>query len=162
MFKIYYPCDFCYLLLRSDGEVLLSVDFVGVRGEDAPCELLNSAFKQLELYFKGRLREFSVPLAVLGSAFERKVYQALREIPYGQTATYSQIATRVGRLNAARAVGNANAKNALPIFVPCHRVVGVNSLGGYSGGVGLAGVSPLDIKRYLLKLEGVDLKKFKG
>ncbi len=161
MFKIYYPCDFCYLLLRSDGKVLSSLEFVGVRGEDAPCELLNSAFKQLELYFKGRLREFNLPLAVFGTDFERKVYQALREIPYGQSATYSQIAARVGRLNAARAVGNANAKNPLPIFVPCHRVVGVNSLGGYSGGVGLVGVSPLDIKQYLLRLEGVDLSKFK-
>ena len=181
-----------HLLLRSDGEVLTSVEFVGVRGgkfefgrekfatnekwaefganlrenlgqgvgkfEENSCELLEQARAQLGAYFAGALREFSVPLAEFGTAFERRVYSALREIPYGQTASYAQIAARVGRAKAARAVGNANAKNPLSIFVPCHRVVGANSLGGYSGGAGLAGVKPLDIKRFLLRLEGVDLR----
>ena len=194
MFKIYYPCDFCYLLLRSDGKVLTSVEFVGVRGgkfefgrekfatsekwaefgenlhenlgqgagkfkfEENSCELLEQARAQLGAYFVGALREFSVPLAEFGTAFERRVYSALREIPYGQTASYAQIAARVGRAKAARAVGNANAKNPLPIFVPCHRVVGATSLGGYSGGAGLSNTDPLDIKRFLLKLEGADLR----
>ena len=181
-----------HLLLRSDGEVLTSVEFVGVRGgkfefgrekfatnekwtefdenlpenlgqgagkfEENSCELLEQARAQLGAYFAGVLREFSVPLLESGSEFECRVYRALREIPYGQTASYAQIAARVGRAKAARAVGNANAKNPLPIFVPCHRVVGANSLGGYSGGAGLSNTDPLDIKRFLLKLEGVDLR----
>ena len=174
MFKFYYPCDFSYLLLQSDNKKLLSVDFTAFREDDKPCELLLKACEELDLYFAGRLRKFQLPLARCGTAFERKVYQALSEIPYGQVMSYAQVAHKIGSLNAARAVGNANAKNPLPIFVPCHRVISANGLGGYSGGVGLFEslqganltqnenskgkfTSPLDIKRYLLKLEGVDL-----
>ena len=107
------------------------------------------------------------------------MYQALNEIPYGQVMSYAQVARKIGSLNAARAVGNANAKNPLPIFVPCHRVISANGLGGYSGGIGLFEglqganlaknenfkgkfTSPLDIKRYLLGLEGVDLSKIES
>ncbi len=182
-----------HLLLRSDGRVLTSAEFMGLRGgkfefgrdkfavsekwtefgekfgefgadkfefEENSCEILEQARVELGAYFAGNLREFRTPLAEFGSEFERRVYRALREIPYGQSATYSQIAARVGRAKAARAVGNANAKNPLPIFVPCHRVVAANGLGGYSGGAGLAGTDPLEIKRFLLKLEGVDLRGF--
>ncbi len=147
-----------HLLLRSDGRVLLSAEFMGVLGgkfefEENSCEILEQARVELGAYFAGNLREFRTPLAEFGSEFERRVYRALREIPYGQSASYAQIAARVGRGGAARAVGNANAKNPLPIFIPCHRVVGAKSLGGYSGGAGLAGTNPLEIKRFLLALE---------
>lgn len=179
MFKMYFECEFFQLLLRSDGLVLESVEFVGFGGENKPCKLLERACEELALYFAGRLCKFQLPLAKCGTAFERKVYQALSEIPYGQVMSYAQVARKIGSLNAARAVGNANAKNPLPIFVPCHRVISANGLGGYSGGVGLfeslQGVnlaksenfkgkftSPLDIKRYLLGLEGVDLSKIEG
>ena len=101
-------------------------------------------------YFAGARRVFTVPLAPAGTPFQRLVWDALREIPYGATATYGEIAARIGRPGAARAVGSANHHNPLSIFVPCHRVLGANgALTGYAGG--------LEAKRKLLAIEGVRL-----
>lgn len=276
MFQIYYKCDFCYIFIQSDGARLISAEFTSTCGVDKPCELLKFAARELDLYFAGRLQSFATPLLVQGSPFKKAVYQALREIPYGQTATYKDIARKVWLKNAVnsgfgavsgnlafengeikakissenfsenrgnlarnlgfenggnlseisaenlpiRAVGNANARNKLPIFIPCHRVVATNGLGGYSCGRDLSvnldknfyenfykklgknlgnfnenlsenfsrnssknsdinlrnlnrnsnenlvnlnknlGIKPLDIKRFLLNLEGVDIAKF--
>lgn len=137
MFKIYYTCDFSYILLQSDSKKLLSAKFTQFKQEDHPCELLIEACKQLDLYFSGNLKQFDLPLAILGTSFERRVYEALCEIPYSQTVSYKELAASIGAKNAARAVGRANAKNALPIFVPCHRVVSSKGLGGYSAGAEL-------------------------
>ncbi|HEG1569568.1 TPA: MGMT family protein [Campylobacter jejuni] len=82
--------------------------------------------------------------------FESKVYKALMEIPYGKIATYKDIAEKINHPKAFRAVGNANSKNQIPIFIPCHRVIASNGIGGYNGG--------LEIKRFLLENEGVNLK----
>jgi methylated-DNA-[protein]-cysteine S-methyltransferase len=102
---------------------------------------------QLRAYFKGRLREFDLPLAPEGTAFEQKVWKALLKIPYGRTIAYGELARRIGKPGAARAVGLANGRNPLPIVIPCHRVIGSNGkLTGYGGG--------LDTKRWLLTLEG--------
>jgi methylated-DNA-[protein]-cysteine S-methyltransferase len=112
-------------------------------GTDIPRE----ARAQLAAYFAGRLREFDLPLAPRGGAFELRVWQALLEIPYGTTCSYSDIARRLGSPGASRAVGAANGRNPIPIVVPCHRVIGADgSLTGYGGG--------LETKRYLLRLEG--------
>ncbi|TQR34713.1 methylated-DNA--[protein]-cysteine S-methyltransferase [Campylobacter sp. MIT 99-7217] len=154
MFKLYYLCEFSYILLKSDTQALISAEFCEKKQEEEnSCELLEKAFYQLDMYFKRQLFEFKLPLKEQGNGFEAKVYKALCEIPYGKTATYKEIALKIGHKNAFRAVGNANSKNQLPIFVPCHRVVGVNSLGGYTSAL----KNSLDIKRYLLRLEGIKL-----
>ena len=105
------------------------------------------ALGQLRAYFKGTLRDFDLPLAPEGTAFELKVWKALLKIPYGRTISYGELARRIGNPNASRAVGLANGRNPLPIVIPCHRVIGSNGkLTGYGGG--------LDTKRWLLTLEG--------
>jgi methylated-DNA-[protein]-cysteine S-methyltransferase len=104
------------------------------------------AVEQLREYFAGERREFTVPLAPHGTAFEQRVWSALREIPFGETVSYGEIARRIGSPTAARAVGLANGRNPIAVIVPCHRVIGANgSLTGYGGG--------LERKRYLLDLE---------
>jgi methylated-DNA-[protein]-cysteine S-methyltransferase len=102
--------------------------------------------RQLDEYFAGQRTAFDLPLSMHGTPFQRSVWSALREIGYGQTASYGEIARRVGRPGAARAVGIANGRNPISIVVPCHRVIGADgSLTGYGGG--------LERKRYLLELE---------
>ena len=116
----------------------------GPRDDDHP--VLAMAVAELSAYFAGELTEFTVPLRLEGSEFERRVWQRLRAIPYGETRTYGQIAAELGDPKAARAVGLANNHNPIAIIVPCHRVIGANgSLVGYGGG--------LDNKRLLLELE---------
>ena len=114
------------------------------RGEETP--LLRVARTQLLEYLSGARRSFDLPLDPAGTAFQRSVWEALRAIPYGQTRTYGEMAAAVGRPKAVRALGQANHVNPLPIFIPCHRVVGKNgALTGYAGG--------LDLKGALLALE---------
>jgi methylated-DNA-[protein]-cysteine S-methyltransferase len=109
-------------------------------------EPFREAIAQLDAYFNGRLRRFDLALAPEGTPFQREVWSALTDIPYGETVSYSELARRIGRPAASRAVGAANGKNPLPIVVPCHRVIGANgSLTGFGGG--------LAIKRRLLELE---------
>lgn len=116
--------------------------------EEGETPLTAWAAAELEEYFSGRRRGFTVPLSPSGTPFQQSVWQALREIPYGQTRSYGQIAAAVGRPGAARAVGMANHDNPLLIFTPCHRVVGKNgALTGFACG--------LEVKRRLLELEGV-------
>ena len=108
--------------------------------------LLRQAAAELREYFAGQRRQFTVPLAPKGTPFQQKVWKALQEIPYGETRSYKEIAIAVGNEKACRAVGLANNRNPLPIFIPCHRVVGSDGkLVGYAGG--------LDVKTFLLELE---------
>jgi methylated-DNA-[protein]-cysteine S-methyltransferase len=101
---------------------------------------------ELEAYFAGRAVDFDIPLAPAGTPFQQAVWQALRGIPYGATASYAEIARRIGRPRAVRAVGLANARNPIAIIVPCHRVIGADgTLTGYAGG--------LERKQALLELE---------
>src|SRR5262249_8276001 len=94
------------------------------------------AKEQLAAYFAGRLTEFDLPLAMEGTDFQRRVWQELREIPYGVTISYGELAKRVGNPNGSRAVGLANGHNPISIIVPCHRVIGSNGkLTGYGGGL---------------------------
>jgi methylated-DNA-[protein]-cysteine S-methyltransferase len=105
-------------------------------------------FAQLEAYFSGALKDFDLPLHYTGTGFQNTVWAALVEIPYGQTISYGELAARIGRPKASRAVGAANGANPLPIVVPCHRVIGADkSLIGFGGG--------LEIKQFLLDHEGV-------
>jgi O-6-methylguanine DNA methyltransferase len=117
-----------------------------VRSPEDP--LVADAIGQLSEYFAGARETFTVPLRPAGTPFQLSVWRALEEIPYGDTRTYRDIARSIGRPTATRAVGAANGQNPLPIFVPCHRVIGSNgSLTGFGGG--------LDVKLALLRLEGV-------
>jgi methylated-DNA-[protein]-cysteine S-methyltransferase len=108
--------------------------------------LLREAGLQLSQYLHGERRQFTLPLAPAGSDFFQRAWQALVAIPYGETRSYQQIATELGNAKACRAVGLANNRNPLPIFIPCHRVIGANqTLTGYRGG--------LSLKQTLLDLE---------
>ena len=138
------------LTLIGDGAALTglymerrqALDAGWVRDDAALAE----ARRQMEAYFAGELTTFEVPLAPRGTAFQEKVWQALRTIPYGTTASYRDIAIQVGNPTAVRAVGAANGRNPISIIVPCHRVIGANgSLTGYGGG--------MERKRWLLDLE---------
>lgn len=156
------------LLLQATDEGLLRVDFyqpsalalqikqdknrltlpftqqLGTLAEDHP--LLTSTKQALEGYFLGQSTAFTQPIIATGTEFQTKVWQALRQIPYGQTISYQQIAQQIGKAKASRAVGMACGKNPIGIIVPCHRVIGSNgALTGYAGG--------LAYKRALLKLE---------
>lgn len=140
-----------YALEENEGQ--LTRMWVGDRITLAPADvdiretpLLKEAKAQLDAYFAGRLKLFELPLAPAGTEFQMKVWNALCTIPYGETITYGQLAERIGNANASRAVGMANSRNPLPVFIPCHRVVGTGGkLTGYTGG--------LDIKVKLLQLE---------
>lgn len=103
--------------------------------------------RQLKAYFNGKLQQFDLPLAPEGTPFQMKVWHTLRSIPYGETWSYGELARRIRKPAASRAVGAANGQNPLPVIIPCHRVIGANgSLTGFGGG--------LPIKRKLLALEG--------
>lgn len=108
--------------------------------------VLDAAQRQLEEYFRGTRRQFDLPIRMQGTPFQIAVWNALKEIPYGETISYGEIAARIGRPNAARAVGMANHRNPIAIIVPCHRVIGMNgTLTGYAGG--------LSVKQWLLEWE---------
>ncbi|MFC2991203.1 methylated-DNA--[protein]-cysteine S-methyltransferase [Halomonas tibetensis] len=141
------------------GEILLCADPAGLRqliltaeeltdpeGARRDDDALIDAREQVLAYLDGRRRSFSLPLAPGGSDFQRQVWAALLRIPWGETRTYGELARRLGREGAARAVGAANGANPLPLLIPCHRVVAASGLGGYSGGLAL--------KRRLLEMEG--------
>ncbi|WP_136067443.1 methylated-DNA--[protein]-cysteine S-methyltransferase [Modicisalibacter radicis] len=115
-----------------------------------PHPLIERSKAQLAEYFRGERRVFSLPLAPRGTDFQQRVWQRLREVPYGETCSYATISRGIGSPNSHRAVGAANGRNPLAIIVPCHRVIGSNGqLTGYAGG--------LPRKQWLLRLEGVDL-----
>ena len=118
---------------------------IGDRDDDLP--VLAEARRQLTAYFARELTDFDLPLAPVGTDFQRRVWEQLERIAYGETASYGEIAGRLGMTNAAsRAVGLANGRNPIPIVVPCHRVIGANgTLTGYAGG--------LERKQQLLELE---------
>lgn len=131
--------------ISEEDDAIVALDWG--RGRDqARTPLLVRAVAQLQDYFDGARGDFDLPLAPHGSAFQRRVWDALRAIPPGETRTYGELARLLG--SSARAVGQANSVNPIPIIIPCHRVVGAGgALGGYSGGEGPA------TKRMLLDIE---------
>ena len=143
------------LLLAADAHGLRLIEFNSPRhpmqrGSDwreGYNDVLSETRAQLDAYFAGTRRTFDLPLAPRGTEFQRGVWQALATIPYGETISYAQLAARVGKPSAMRAVGAANGRNPLPMVLPCHRVIGSNgSLTGFGGG--------LPTKQFLLTLEG--------
>jgi methylated-DNA-[protein]-cysteine S-methyltransferase len=141
------------LLLLSDGHALRGLymqdgrkPMTIVPGWERSTAPFADVRAQLEEYFAAQRTSFDIPLVMGGAPFERRVWHALQEIPYGETVSYGEIARRVGEPSAARAVGLANGRNPIAVIVPCHRVIGANgTLTGYGGG--------LERKRLLLELE---------
>lgn len=141
------------LMVAGDGERLYRISFPSGKRAARPADgwrrddgLFGEVFAQLRAYFAGELIRFDLPLRFGGTSFQNTVWAGLCDIPYGETISYSELARRIGRPTASRAVGAANGANPLPIVVPCHRVVGADgSLTGFGGGV--------ETKRYLLRHE---------
>jgi methylated-DNA-[protein]-cysteine S-methyltransferase len=148
---IYYHSPAGWLRISENGEAVTAVLWVKApqepveTGEEAT-SLLRETVRQLSEYFAGKRRIFEIPLAPQGTAFQLRTWQALREIPYGETRSYKQIAEAVGCPKGARAIGLANNRNPVSILTPCHRVIGANGqLTGYAGG--------LEAKAQLLAIE---------
>ncbi|HXJ45950.1 MAG TPA: methylated-DNA--[protein]-cysteine S-methyltransferase [Candidatus Dormibacteraeota bacterium] len=156
MSRIYYttmesPVGTLRLVAEELG--LRTVWFVRGRKEEKPdaewkedAAFFVEVIRQLNAYFAGELKEFEIPLLMLGTEFQKRVWKALLTIPYGETMSYGELAKKIGEPKAVRAVGAANGQNPLPIIVPCHRVIGSDgSLTGFGGG--------LENKKKLLELE---------
>jgi methylated-DNA-[protein]-cysteine S-methyltransferase len=141
------------LTLETTADTLVSVSFgggtrwaPGTYDDSHGAHVVAETRAQLEAYFDGRLRDFDLPLAPAGTAFQQSVWRLLIQIPYGTTTTYGALATTLGDPGKSRAVGAANGRNPIAIIIPCHRVIGANgSLTGFAGG--------LDVKRRLLDRE---------
>lgn len=142
-----YPFPFGQLkIVCEDGAVTRLTRTDEPVREEGRTPLTEEVYRQVTEYLEGRRREFDFPYVLRGTEFQRKVWKALREIPYGRTRTYGEVAAAVGNPKAARAVGMANHNNPVLLAVPCHRVVGADgSLTGYGAG--------LDMKEALLRLE---------
>ncbi|MCP4670657.1 MAG: methylated-DNA--[protein]-cysteine S-methyltransferase [Desulfobacula sp.] len=151
--------NYCYFqspfgkILLTGNELLESIHFPlnKIKKEPGLDFIYNEkpflqVLKQLQAYFKGELTKFNLEFKIQGTSFQKKVWQELVKIEYGETISYGEVAKKIGNPKAARAVGMANNKNPIPIIIPCHRVIGKNgSLTGFGGG--------LEIKQYLLELE---------
>ena len=141
------------LTILADGQGITEIRFMNNSsplppGPGQSNEWVALTIEQLNAYFDSRLTSFELPLSLGGTEFQQNVWAQLQKIDYGSTASYGQIAAAIDKPKAARAVGMANNKNAIPIIIPCHRVIGSNgALTGFAGG--------LDAKRWLLRHEGV-------
>lgn len=154
----FYETDIGKIGIAENGKAITNVYFNnGQILEEFNIEetdLLRKAGKELKEYFDGERTEFDIPIEVDGTDFRKSVWKELCNIPYGETCTYGDIAKRIGNPKASRAVGLANNKNRIPIFIPCHRVIGANGkLVGFAGGI--------EIKKYLLDLESKRIVKSK-
>ncbi len=153
MYYCYLDTPIGELLLAGEDDALSMIGFPkgSMRRDPEPDWIYNEkpltkARQQLDEYFAGTRKKFDLPLNINGTEFQVSVLEALRNIPYGETVSYGEIAKRIGRPKAVRAVGAANGRNPIPIVVPCHRVIGSSGdLTGFGGG--------LDTKEALLRLE---------
>lgn len=149
----FYETDLGIIGIRDNNNAITEVFYSKSKINDHLKEtpLIRECFNQLKEYFQGTRREFTIPIEAEGSEFQKKVWKALLDIPYGQTRTYKEIAIAIGNEKVCRAVGMANNRNPISIIIPCHRVIGANGkLVGYGGG--------LDIKEKLLNIEKIDIK----
>ena len=146
-FYIYQTAIGVLTLCEEKGCITaISTNYRPETGEEKETETIRRAYTQITEYLEGKRKIFDLPLAATGTEFQKRVWKALSEIPYGETRTYGEIAAAIGNPKAARAVGMANHRNPLMIVVPCHRVIGSNGkMTGYASG--------LDTKEFLLKLE---------
>lgn len=153
MYYDYLESPIGTLLLAGNGDGLKHIEFPNQGRRAQPLagwsrgpRPLREAARQLKAYFDGKLTRFDLELSPEGTDFQRRVWKALRTIPYGKTISYKVLAEKIGNPKAVRAVGGANGRNPIPIVIPCHRVIGADgSLTGFGGGV--------DVKYALLSLE---------
>ncbi len=141
----YYDCPIGKIRLRASDVGLIALNHVNQQtendkswNEDPEHPISRSAISELDQYFSSGFSDFKTPLAPVGTDFQCEVWQALTTIPFGETRSYTDIAEQINRPKAVRAVGSANGRNPLSIFVPCHRVIGKNgTLTGYAGGLAI-------------------------
>ena len=155
--RAYYHSPIGVIEIVGTEEGVTAVDFVRRRPRSAtrPHPALRAAVAQIDEYFCGKRKEFSLDLLLEGTEFQKKAWRELVRIPYGETASYGQVARAVGRSKAGRAVGQANHRNPISIIIPCHRVIGSDgSLVGYGGG--------LWRKRWLLDHERKNASRARG
>jgi methylated-DNA-[protein]-cysteine S-methyltransferase len=136
--KAHYESPIGLIRIVGTDDGIMSLDFVEARSTEPssihPC--LRKALDQIEEYFRGKRRTFSLELVLEGTRFQERVWKELMRIPFGVTASYRDVAESIGNRKATRAVGNANGKNKIAIIIPCHRVIGSDgSLTGYASGV---------------------------
>ncbi|HBI92731.1 MAG TPA: methylated-DNA--[protein]-cysteine methyltransferase [Terrisporobacter glycolicus] len=149
----FYETEIGIIGIRENNKAITDIFFSKVDTNDniEETDLIKECFKQLKEYFEGNRREFDLPLETRGTQFQKKVWDELFKIPYGETKSYKDIAISIGNEKACRAIGMANNKNHIPIIIPCHRVIGSNGkLVGYAGG--------LNVKKKLLNIENLDVK----
>ncbi|MCC3865378.1 methylated-DNA--[protein]-cysteine S-methyltransferase [Terrisporobacter petrolearius] len=149
----FYETEIGIIGIRENNKAITDIFFSKVDTNDniEETDLIKECFKQLKEYFEGNRRDFDLPLETRGTEFQKKVWDELLKIPYGETKSYKDIAIAVGNEKACRAIGMANNKNHIPIIIPCHRVIGSNGkLVGYAGG--------LNVKEKLLNIENLDVK----
>jgi len=148
MYTTLHPSPVGDILLRADEEGRLTELFLRHDGATVTDWPFDAVREQLDAYFAGELERFDVPLAVHGTSFQKRVWEQLTRIPFGETISYSELARRMGDPKLVRAVGVANGRNPISIVIPCHRVIGADgSLVGYGGG--------LERKKWLLEHEEV-------
>ncbi|MCI0764276.1 methylated-DNA--[protein]-cysteine S-methyltransferase [Bacillus sp. TL12] len=148
MYRAYYDSEIGLLEITANDEGIMSVIFVEERKEEIKNQIVEQCLTELDEYFHQKRTEFTVPLSAIGTQFQKNVWDALYTIPYGVSASYLDIAEKVGNTKAVRAIGGANSRNPISIIVPCHRVIGKSGkLVGYAGG--------LWRKEWLLKHEGI-------
>lgn len=148
MYKYYYETPIGRICIEEDNGFITKIDTTSEENyiEEKETKLIKKTYDQLIEYFNGKRKTFNIPLKLNGTEFQKKVWEELLKIPYGETCTYKDIAISVGNEKACRAVGGANNKNSIIIVVPCHRVIGKNGdLVGYACG--------LDVKSKLLEIE---------
>ncbi|MCL2360642.1 MAG: methylated-DNA--[protein]-cysteine S-methyltransferase [Defluviitaleaceae bacterium] len=156
MIRVAYDSPLGPLLVAADDDYILEISFAEAdtrpefhstaKNNALDNAIIKACINELDAYFAGTLKEFTVPIKLTGTDFRMKVWAALMAIPYGQTINYKELAERIGQPTAVRAVGGANHHNPISIIVPCHRVIGADgTLTGYGGGLGN--------KEFLLNLE---------
>ena len=152
----FYNTDIGKIGIADNGKAITNVYFnespqpkdIEIKETD----LIKEAAQQLKEYLAGKRKSFNIPLMPEGTEFQKSVWEALQQIPYGKTCSYGEIAEKIGNPKACRAVGMANNKNPIGIFIPCHRVIGANGkLVGYAGG--------LEMKEHLLAIEKINADK---
>ena len=149
----FYETEIGIIGIRENNKSITDIYFSKVDTNDniKETDLIKECFKQLKEYFEGNRVKFDLPLDARGTEFQKKVWNELLRIPYGETKSYKDIAVAIGNEKACRAIGMANNENPIPIIIPCHRVIGSNGkLVGYAGG--------LNVKEKLLNIEKIDVK----
>jgi methylated-DNA-[protein]-cysteine S-methyltransferase len=149
-----FPSPFGFITITAEAEKITAVELCKKANSLGSSKVLEQAAKQIDLYLKGSLPKFSLPLKVSGTPFQLAVWKTIAKVPFGKTISYGEIADAIGKPQASRAVGAAVGANPTPLLVGCHRVLGSSgSITGYSGGQGIK------TKKFLLDHENIEFKK---